>query len=226
MQAVTLTAASRTNTGKGVARSLRRAGMIPAVIYGHGREPQPIELEHKAVGQLLESIGAETVLIDVTIDGGAPVKAIVREVQRNPVRRADVIHLDLYAVVAGEPIVVDVPVRLVGTAEGVRNQGGVLDHQLHRLTIKCLPGKIPEHVDVDVTALHVGQSIHTGDLTVPDAEIQHDDDVSVVAVLAARVETEEAPEAEAEVEGEPEVIKRGKAEEAADEAEAETGDAE
>ncbi len=223
MEAVTLTAASRTNTGKGIARSLRREGKIPAVIYGHGREPQPIELEHKAVGQLLETIGAETVLIDVTIDGATPVKAIVREVQRNPVRRADVIHVDLYAVVAGEPIVVDVPVRLVGVAEGVRNQGGVLDHQLHRLTIKCLPGNIPEHVDVDVTPLHVGQSIHVSEVTVPNAEIQHDDDVSVVAVLAARVETEEVAEEEPETEGEPEVIKRGKAE---DDDEAETGDAE
>jgi len=220
MEAVTLTAASRTNTGKGTARSLRRSGMIPGVIYGHGREPQPIELDHKAVGRLLETIGGETALIDVTIDGAAPVKAIVREVQRNPIRRADVIHLDLYAVVADEPIVVDVPVRLVGTAEGVRNQGGVLDHQLHRMTIKCLPGDIPDHVDVDVTALHVNQAIHAGEVTVPNAEIQHEDDVTVVAVLAARVDTDETP-AEAVAEGgEPELIKRGKADEAG---EAETG---
>ncbi len=214
MEAVTLTAASRTNTGKGAARSLRRDGMVPAVIYGHGREPMSLEVEHAAVGRLLETIGAETVLIDVAIDGGAPVKAIVREVQRNPVRRADVIHLDLYAVVADEPIIVDVPVHLVGTAEGVRNQGGVLDHQLHRLSIKCLPADIPERVEIDVTALHVGQAIHAGEVTVPNAEIQNEDDVSIVAVLAARVE--EAGSADAAAEGaEPEVIKKGKADEAA-----------
>lgn len=216
MEAVNLTAASRNSTGKGVARSLRRDGKVPAVIYGHGRDPQAIAVEKVAVTKLLEVIGGETVLIDVAIDGGTPVKAIVREVQRNPVRRADVIHLDLYAVVATEPIIVDVPVHIVGTAEGVRNQGGVLDHHLHRLTIKCLPGDIPEHVEIDVTPLGVGDAIHAGDITVPKAELQHEDDVSIVSVLAARVE--EAPAAPAE--GEPEVInKKGKA----DEAEAEAG---
>lgn len=216
MEAVNLTAASRNSTGKGTARSLRRDGKVPAVIYGHGRDPQPLAVEQIAVKKLLDIIGGETVLIDVAIDGGAPVKAIVREVQRNPVRRADVIHLDLYAVVATEPIIVDVPVHIVGTAEGVRNQGGVLDHHLHRLSIKCLPGDIPEHVEIDVTALGVGDAIHVSDISVPKAELQHDGDVSIVSILQARVE--EAPSVPAE--GEPEVIKKGKA----DEAEAEAGE--
>lgn len=219
MDSVKLTAASRNSTGKGTARSLRRDGKVPAVIYGHGRDPLALSIEQIAVNKLLEVIGGETVLIDVAIDGGAPVKAIVREVQRNPVRRADVIHLDLYAVVATEPIVVDVPVHIVGTAEGVRNQGGVLDHHLHRLTIKCLPGDIPEHVEIDVTDLVVGQAIHVSDITVPKAELQHDGDVSIVSILAARVE--EAPTVVVPAEGEPEVIKKGKADEA--EAEAEAG---
>jgi large subunit ribosomal protein L25 len=217
MDAVTLAAASRTKAGKGVARSLRRDGQVPAIIYGHGRDPLPLAVEAPAVARLLEVIGGETVLIDVAIDGGAPVKAIVREVQRNPVRRQDVIHLDLYAVLADEPIVVDVPVHITGTAEGVRNQGGVLDHHLHRLTIKCLPGDIPEHIEVDVTPLLVGQAIHVSDVTVDKAELQHDGDVSIVSVLAARVE-EAAPVVPAG-EGEPEVIKKGKA----DEAEADAG---
>jgi large subunit ribosomal protein L25 len=216
MDAVNLTAASRNSTGKGTARSLRRDGKVPAVIYGHGRDPQALAVEKIAVNKLLEVIGGETVLIDVAIDGAAPVKAIVREVQRNPVRRADVIHLDLYAVVATEPIIVDVPVHIIGTAEGVRNQGGVLDHHLHRLTIKCLPGDIPEHVEIDVTALGVGDAIHVSDITVAKAELQHEGDVSIVSILQARVE--EAPSVPAE--GEPEVInKKGKA----DEAEAEAG---
>lgn len=219
MEAVTLNAASRTGTGKGAARSLRREGQVPAVIYGHGRDPQALAVDTTAIERLLEAIGGETALIDVTIDGAAPVKALLREVQRNPVKRTEVIHLDLYAVVADEPITVDVPVHLVGTAEGVRNQGGVLDHQLHRLTIRCLPGHIPEHIEVDVTALTVGDAIHAGDLTVVNAEVQHDDDVTVVAVLAARVEEEPTPVVEAEGE-EPEVIRKGKADE--DEAEGDT----
>ena len=213
MDGVTLTADSRTDTGKGAARSLRREGKIPAVIYGHGREPMALAVDHRAVGHLLDIIGGETVLIDVAIDGASPVKAIVREVQRNPVRRADVIHLDLYAVVAGEPIVVDVPIHIVGTADGVRNQGGVLDLHLHRMTIKVLPGKIPENIKVDVTDLTVGQAIHISDITVENAEILHDGDVSVVGVLAARVETVTAEEGAEEEEGEPEVIAKGKADE-------------
>jgi large subunit ribosomal protein L25 len=214
MDAVNLAAATRNTTGKGVARSLRRDGKVPAVIYGHGRDPLALSVEQVAVNRLLDVIGGETVLIDVAIDGAAPVKAIVREVQRNPVRRADVIHLDLYAVVATEPIIVDVPVHIVGTAEGVRNQGGVLDHHLHRLTIKCLPGDIPEHIEIDVTPLAVGQAVHVSDISLAKAELQHDGDVSIVSVLAARVE--EAPAAAAE--GEPEVIKKGKADEAEGEA--------
>src|SRR5690606_26907246 len=167
-----LSAASRNSTGKGVARSLRRDGKVPGVLYGHSRDPQAIAIEETAVTRLLETIGGETLLIDVAIDGAAPVKAIVREVQRNPVRRSDVIHLDLYAVVADEPIVVDVPVHLTGTADGVRNQGGVVDHHLHRLTIRCLPADIPEHIVIDITALQVGQAIHTGDITLAKGELQ------------------------------------------------------
>lgn len=207
MHQVNLAAASRSNVGKGAARSLRRGGKVPAVIYGHGRAPQALEVEQKAVGRLLEVIGGETVLVDVSIDGGAPVKAIVREVQRNPVKRAEVIHLDLYAVVANEAITVEVPVHLTGTADGVRNGGGVLDHHLHRVTVKCLPADLPEHIEVDVTALGVGDSIHVRDITVAKAELMHDGDVVIVGVLGARVEAEAAPAASTE----PEVIKKGKA---------------
>lgn len=220
MEAVTLTAASRTNTGKGAARSLRRDGRIPAVIYGHGRDPLALDLDGRSVGRMLDAIGGETMLIDVAIDGAAPVQAIVREVQRNPVRRADVIHLDLYAVVAGEPIVVEIPVHLIGIPDGVRNQGGVVDQHLHRLSIKCLPRNIPDRVEIDITHLMVGEAIHAREVTIPDAEIQHEDGVSIVGVMAARVEA--APEVDAEAEAEsagPEVIKKGKADEdeAADE---------
>lgn len=213
MDAVSLTAASRRETGKGSARSLRRDGKVPAVIYGHGREPQPLAIEIKAVDKLLGIIGGETVLVNVEIDGSAPVKAIVREVQRNPVRRADVIHLDLYAVLADELIDVEIPVHIVGTAEGVRNQGGVLDHHLHRVTVRCLPADIPEHIEVDVNALTVGMAIHVRELAVPKGGVvMNDPDVSVVGVLAARIEVE--PVVVAAVEGEPEVIKKGKADEA------------
>ena len=163
---------------------------------------------------MLDIIGGEAALLDVSIDGAAPVKALVREVQRNPVRRSDVIHLDLYAVVADEPIEVEIPVHIVGTAEGVRNQGGVLDHHLHRITLKVLPGEIPEHIEIDVTDLALGHAIHISDITVTHGEIMNDADVSVVSVIASRAEVVTAPVVPAA--GEPEVIKKGKGEEGAE----------
>jgi large subunit ribosomal protein L25 len=216
MHQVSLAAESRTNVGKGAARSLRRDGRVPAVIYGHGRDPLPLSVDHKEVGRLLEVIGGEAALVNVSIDGAAAGQVIVREVQRNPVKRSDVIHLDLYAVVAGQPITVEVPVHIEGTADGVRNFGGVLDLHLHRLTVKCLPKDIPEHIVIDVTALLVGEAIHVRDVTVPNAELMHDDDVSIVGVLAGRVEEAAAPADSSE----PEVInQKGKAEEAETEGE-------
>jgi large subunit ribosomal protein L25 len=211
MEHVSLAAESRENTGKGAARALRRQGKVPAVIYGHALAARPLAVEHRELGKLLTIIGGEAALLDVSIDGAAPIKALVREVQRNPVRRTDVIHLDLYAVVADEPIVVDVPVHIIGTAEGVRNQGGVLDHHLHRITLKVLPGEIPDHIEVDVTELTVGHAIHISDITVSHGEIMNDGDVSIVSVVVTRAEV--AAETTTPVEGEPEVIKKGKGEE-------------
>lgn len=211
MHQVELNAQSRSKSGKGAARSLRREGKVPAVLYGHGIESRALAVESRALGRLLEVIGGEATLVDVAIDGGAPIKALVREVQRNPVKRAEVIHIDLYAVVAGEPIVVEVPVHVIGTADGVRNQGGVLDHHLHRISIKVLPADIPEHIDVDVTHLALGHAVHVRDLTLAKGEFMHDGGLSVVSVIPSRAEVSATTEA---VGAEPEVIKKGKADEA------------
>jgi large subunit ribosomal protein L25 len=212
MAQVNLAAASRTVSGKGAARSLRREGRVPATLYGHGIAAQSLSVDHKLLGKLLDVIGGEATLVDVSIDGAAPVKALVREVQRNPVRRADVIHLDLYAVVATEAITVEVPVHIIGTADGVRNHGGVLDHHLHRLTVKVLPADIPEHIDIDVTALGVGHAVHVRDITIAKGEIMNDADVSIVSVIQARAEVAAAPVEAATAS--PEVIKKGKADDA------------
>lgn len=218
MQHVKLEVESRTNTGKGAARTLRRAGRVPATIYGHGLPSRSLSVDHTVLGQLLETIGGEAALLDVSIDGDAPVQALVREVQRNPVRRSDLIHLDLYAVLENEPIIVEIPVHIIGSAEGVRNQGGVLDHNLHRITLKVLPADIPDHIEVDVTDLMVNHAIHIADITVPKGEIMNDDSVSIVSVVISRAEvaTEVAP---AETTEEPEVIQKGKDEEDEDGAE-------
>lgn len=214
MAQVNLEATSRTESGKGPARSLRREGRVPATIYGHGISARSLSVDHKLLGKLLETIGGEATLLNVSIDGAAPVKALVREVQRNPVRRADVIHLDLYAVVATEAITVEVPVHIIGTADGVRNHGGVLDHHMHRLTVKVLPADIPEHIDVDVTELGVGDSIHVRDITLAKGEVMNDADVSIVSIIQARAEVVAAVVEPTSTS--PEVIKKGKGDELED----------
>lgn len=211
-----LDAAARAQSGKGVARALRRAGRIPAVIYGRGREPEAIAVDTTAFTRLLTQISASTTLVDVTVDGKEPVKALIREIQRNPVRPADIIHLDLYAVRANEKITVEVPVKLVGIPEGVRNFGGVLDHVTHTLSIRVFPADIPNHLDVDVTPLNIGQSIHVRDVKFEKLEVLNDGGQTLCTVVAPRAEEVAAPvagEGTAEAPAEPELIRKVKPEE-------------
>jgi large subunit ribosomal protein L25 len=207
-----LSAEPRTVTGKGAARDLRRRGRIPAVIYGHHREPQALDIDAIAATRLLQAIGSAATLVDVTITGREPVKVLIREVQRNPVRPVDIIHLDLYEISADEKITVEVPVHLVGIPDGVRNSGGVLDHLLHEIEIRVLPKDLPSHVDVDVTALTIGHGVFVRDITVPNAEILTDPGQPICTVVPPRTETAETPAAAVEV-AEPELIRKPKAEE-------------
>ena len=212
-----LAAESRTTKGKGAARTLRRQGRVPAVIYGHHREPTSLSVEATALDRLLTVDHGTRALLDISVDGKAPVKALIREIQRNPVRRQDIVHLDLYEVKADEKIIVKVPVHLTGTAEGVRNGGGILEHPVRELTVRVFPADIPERFEVDVTALGIGKTIHVSELSIPKAEIMDDGALVVAAVVAPRVEEVVAVVADAAVVAEPEVIKKGKAD---DEAEA------
>lgn len=217
-QQANLQVASRTVTGKGAARSLRREGKIPGVIYGHGREAEAVAIETAALSKTLLGISAATTILDVAVDGRAPVKALIREIQRDSLRPAEIIHLDLYEVRSDEEITLEIPVRLIGIPDGVRNFGGVLDHVLRELEIEVLPSNIPDHVDLDVTALTIGHSLFVRDVTVPNARVLNDPDTPICTVVAPR--TEEAPAVvEEAVTAEPELIRKPKAE---DEDETET----
>jgi large subunit ribosomal protein L25 len=210
----TLEASPRSGSGKGVARSLRRGGKVPAVIYGRGREPEALALDTTELSRLLTEIVAATTLVDVTVEGRAPVKALIREIQRNPVRPADIIHLDLYEVHADQAVNIEVPLHFVGVPEGVRNFGGVLDQTMHELAIRVLPANIPEFLEVDVTALNIGQSIHVGELSFPKLEIMSDARGTVCTVVAPRAEEVVAPVAEGAeaATAEPELIRKPKEE--------------
>lgn len=201
---VSIAAGSRTTTGKGAARTVRRAGKVPAVIYGHSRDPEALLLDAAALGRALQGATAATML-DVTVDGRAPVRALIREVQRDPVRSSNILHVDFYEVRADEKITVSVPVHLKGIPDGVRNFGGVLDHMRRELEIEVFPGDLPDSIDVDVTALAIGHSIFVRDIHLERAEILDDPDQPVATVAAPRAEevapvaVEEAPSTEPEL---------------------------
>ena len=207
-----LQAQSRTTSGKGAARSLRRSGLVPGIIYGHHRQPESLQIEAPALSRLLVGAHSST-LVDVTVDNRAPVKALIREIQRDPLRASSIVHIDLYEVRADEKVAVEVAIRLVGTPDGVRNHGGVLEQQLHALQIRALPADIPEVIEVDVSSLGIGHSLHVSDLTVANADVMSDATQTVAVVATPRAEEAPAPVAgEVPATAEPELIRKVKPE--------------
>ena len=215
MATATLTASPRSETGTGVARKLRSAGQVPAIIYGSRREPQPLALNARELEKLLEHISAENTVIELTADGRTT-RTLIREIQRHPFKR-QILHVDFQELVAGEKITVRVPIVFVGTAAGVRD-GGVLEQTLRELEIEVDPANIPNHIDLDVSNLGMGDSVSVSDLTLPPGVTVMDDPESSVAVLSApRAVVEETPAvAEGEAAAtpaEPEVIRKAKGDE-------------
>jgi large subunit ribosomal protein L25 len=199
-----LVAEVRDATGKGVARKLRAAGRIPAVVYGRGTESRAISVDPKALLQLLQKSGAGmNTLIELSVDGTAKT-VLVKELQRDPVRGRP-IHTDFYLIDLDQKVEVSVPIHLKGRPEGVE-LGGILDHPLREIELECLPRAIPESIDVDVSALDVGDSIHVRDLELPGGvSVRTDANLAVASVVAPVVveepvveEVEEAEEAVAE----------------------------
>jgi len=212
MASASLAATTRSETGKGAARALRREGKVPAVIYGHARQPQSLALDTRELDRLLGRISAENTVVEVALGAGRPMRTLIREIQRHPVKR-HVVHVDFQELVAGEKVIVKVPLVLVGTPQGVRD-GGVMDQVLRDLTIEVDPSNMPNHVDVDVSELTIGHSIHVGELTLPaGVEVQDDEDATVVVIAAPKAAVEETPAPEAEAPAEPEVIRKAKEDE-------------
>lgn len=219
-QPVTITAERRTETGKGAARRLRQSGRVPAVIYGHGRKTEPLWVLQQELEKALSGIAAESTVIELKI-GEERVQTLIREIQRHPVRPG-LLHVDFYEIHAGERIRLKVPVHLVGTPEGVRTAGGVLDQILKEIEIEVLPQHIPERVEVDVTHLGVGKSLHVREVKIPNATILTHPDETLCTVVPPRVE-EAVPAAAVATEetAEPELIRKPRAEEEAEEEEEE-----
>lgn len=194
----------RGESGKGVARKLRRAGRVPGVIYGGGDEPVMVSMEARETLQLFQSIPVDNTILNLSLDGEASrERALVREVQVHPYR-TELLHVDFIRVRRGVPIEVHVPVHLMGLPDGVRNEGGVLEHVAHDITVKCIPSLIPEAIEVDVTGLGIGDVLRAGDLAMPEGvENLVDPERMICGVAAARLAPEELEEEEEGVEAEP-----------------------
>ena len=212
----TLEAIRRDTFGRNNAGRLRRAGRIPAVLYGGGsREGEPVAVDPKALMQILRASGLNT-LISLKLEGAGDARVLVKEYQVHPMTHK-LLHADFYRVAMDRILRVTVPVHLTGDAKGIKAQGGVLDFVNRDVVIECLPADIPEHLTVDVTELALNDGIRVRDLdTGGKWKAVSDPEMLIVHVVAPKVEAE--PAAAEAVAGapaapaEPEVIKKGKTE--------------
>ena len=212
MSTATLSATLRSESGKGAARALRRAGSVPAVIYGHKRQPMSLAVPTRELERLLERVSAETTVVELSIDGKVS-RTLIREIQKHPFKK-QLVHIDFLELVAGEMITVNVPLVIVGVSVGVRSFGGILDQTMRELEVTVDPSSIPNHIDVDVSELGVGDSIHVRDLKLPaGVTVLDDPDASVVVVAAPKVNATDAAAdaaAAAAATAEPEVLRAKK----------------
>jgi large subunit ribosomal protein L25 len=222
MQELTIT--RREGTGKSVVRKLRRAGVVPAILYG-GTRPQTITVDPRAVLRIIHGHEGSTQLLTLKFDGdSASLMAIIRDMQFDPVSDA-LLHVDLQEVSADRAITVRVAVHPVGEAVGVKDTKGILNLVMHEVEVSCLPTNIPERIDADVTNLAIGDVLTVGDLRPPDGvRITNDRGQAVATVSPPMAEEVAAPAATAAVTpAEPEVLTERKPKEEAAAAETESG---
>jgi large subunit ribosomal protein L25 len=198
-EATTLTAEMRRETGKRPAGRLRREGRIPAVVYGLDTDAQSVTVSSRELQHILTGGAGANTLITLRVDGSEQL-ALAREIQRHPVR-GDLLHVDFVRVRADQAVTADVPLHLLGEAEGV-SMGGMLEQALFSLTIEALPGDIPNAIEHDISALEMGDQLRVGELALPaGVTTQVDAEELVAQVVAPRVAEEEAAPAEGAEEG-------------------------
>lgn len=197
MKKVSVKVKERDSFGSPESRRLRNQGWIPGVLYGGGNDGTPLSVEEKA---LKHALGHErgNVLLELTFEGKDKAhSAILKEYQNDP-RSGSLLHVDFLEVRMDQPIESTVHIELTGTAQGVRD-GGILDHGLRELHIRCLPTVMPSQVEVDVAALNIGDSVRVSDVTAPEGvEILDDPDTHVAGVMAPKLVVEEVPAEELE----------------------------
>ncbi len=187
-----LSAEPRSEQGKGASRRLRRAGKVPAILYGAGKEPVPLSINHNELLKQLENEAFYSHILTIEL-GGKKEQAVLKDLQRHPAKPF-ILHLDLMRVSAGEKIRVNVPLHFIGeeVAPGVKIGGGIVTHAVTEVEITCLPKDLPEYIEVDLSGLELGQSLHLSDLKLPPGVelVQlmqgEEHDVAVAAIQATR----------------------------------------
>jgi large subunit ribosomal protein L25 len=201
-------ATPRTGTfNKNHARRVRVSGLIPAVVYGAGKESVAVTVDPKVITKILYSESGHNTIFDLTIEGHGAAKAMIVDWQNEPIK-GKLLHIDLKRIAMDKAMTVSVEVKLIGVPAGVKMGGGVLSQVLHEVEIECLPGDIPSHIDVDVSGLEVNGAIHISDLPHSDkVTYLGEEDALVAHVTVMKEEVEPEPVAGAT---EPEVAKKGK----------------
>ena len=198
-----LNAELRSDKGKGASRRLRRqADQVPAILYGAGKEPQPLSIRHQDLHKACESEAFYSNIITINVDGNAE-DAILKDLQRHPARDR-IMHADFLRILMDQEITVEVPLHFINeeTCVGVRQGGGNISHNMTSVEITCLPGDLPEFIEVDVEDVDVGSSIHMSELVlpqglvIPSLQLGADHDHVVVSVNAPK-RTEEIDEVDA-----------------------------
>lgn len=197
----------RSVQGKGASRRLRRTGKVPAILYGAGKEPQMVSLDHNLMLRNLENEKFHTSILSVAV-GDAVDQAILRDWQMHPVK-PEVLHVDLQRISATEKIHMKVPVHFLGqdVCLGVKQDGGIVSHFMTEIDITCLPKDLPEYLEVDLSNVRLNQSVHLSDIKLPDGvtitSLAHGGtDLAIAGVMAVRVEEEAPVVAAAPAEGE------------------------
>ena len=226
MSVIPLSASRRETLGKGGARKARSAGQIPGVLYGHGEDPIAVAVSAREFDVALRQHKGGNPIVNLAVGNSGEFTALIRDVQYDPLSRA-ILHLDFQHISLTEQIEVKVAVKLTGLAIGVKDGGGILETILRELDVRCLPTQIPSSIEIDVSGLAVGDSIHVRDVNVPNVTVLNDPDETIATVVPPTVMEEKAPE-EAAAEAatgtaEPEVIAKGKKDEEGAEGEKKEG---
>lgn len=191
----------RAGLGRAENRRLRRAGRVPAILYGGGETPTPVALDHNALSKHMSREAFYTSIITVKLDGKDQ-RVVVKDVQRHPVKPL-IMHLDLQRVLEDQEITLTVPIHFLGeaAAKGVKEQGGVVEHLMTDVEVRCLPRNLPEYLEIDVSPMELNQILHLSDIKLPEGvalvALEHGQDHPVVAINPPRREEVETPAAEA-----------------------------